>query len=633
MIQVMWSFNLHCADEDEEEGLTELFRLGISRGANLSPEIACQVLWWFIDLVHHEVAQMAVPDGAALVVVEVVDQVRAQMDDAEPDFAVSFLEQAREHVGMLYYASEQPLSQSSQVSSQQSQTVPASPGDPVSSQPASSQSAPAPAEAAGGGMGRQGSQSSAAESSQKRSQEDNERLWARNNSFQKTWLDYLRTVASAGQSRPSSQPSAQAPPAIAGQPCSIRLSQLVPHGIAKLQDGLIQKQFEGDWSDIAKRHSKDDLEDLVARAENAIKAFEAYAGMSDSYVSACDELPSTRQRKGRPESVAAQVLDFANTHLSIWWPDEYKLATEVPMDEETIEEMCKRQIALQDHLEYEEDLQEHEEALCEASGTVAVSAHPPVRPTVFISKIRLNDSWVKRLFNHRQDIMNWGTANLTGRRLSEAQAKPASTTLFDSTDRGDKFVPAGSLFIMRSEYGGEGLGVFANGVLPKGTVVGQYTGELCSTDLLYRHEADKSVGGHYLSLRHYGTVPPHCNTIDGSPHTLADGSKVFDLEYFQRNGFGSLVNCDRQSNCNCKIILEYPSYHLFDQLYMGDEYCPDNTPWKNRVLFFFFSLLIYLILCCEWPIFSDGGEAGSRTSSDNKGDSIQGTAQVVLLWR
>jgi hypothetical protein len=187
---------------------------------------------------------------------------------------------------------------------------------------------------------------------------------------------------------------------------------------------------------------------------------------------------------------------------------------------------------------------------------------------------------MKRVYNLEQKIMCWRTANLKGESSEAALAKPMSAIISDDQDRGHKVVEEKSVFIMRSELDGEGLGLFANKKLAKGTVVGQYVGELKGTQVLARHRSGKNVGSHYLSLRRYG-LPFSKNTVDGSVHT--SGEQSFGLDYFQRHGFSSLANCNIKQRCNCKIMVEYRSYPEFEPVFLDDEYCPRETPRLNRV--------------------------------------------------
>ena len=220
-----------------------------------------------------------------------------------------------------------------------------------------------------------------------------------------------------------------------------------------------------------------------------------------------------------------------------------------------------------------------------AGGGAGVAAEELVRPTVERQRIWMDGEWKKRVPVHRQEIKGWGTFYLKGQAAVEAKRRQPSTTILDPTDRGDKYVEQGSVYLQRSDFDGEGL-FLLSGVrgLPKGSIVGPYAGTFFNTTAQSRHKTGSKEGTHWVTLRiRRAVMPTTVAGIDGAVRPKLVNGRRYNLEYYLRNGLSSLANSRPQTECNCKFVVEYPNYESVGKLYIDDEFCPVHVPMNQRV--------------------------------------------------
>jgi hypothetical protein len=220
-----------------------------------------------------------------------------------------------------------------------------------------------------------------------------------------------------------------------------------------------------------------------------------------------------------------------------------------------------------------------------AGGGAGVAAEELVRPTVERQRIWMDGEWKKRVPVHRQEIKGWGTFYLKGQAAVEAKRRQPSTTILDPTDRGDKYVKEGSVYLQRSDFDGEGL-FLLSGVrgLPKGSIVGPYAGTFFNSTAQSRHKTGSKEGTHWVTLRiRWAVMPTTVAGIDGAVRPKLVNGRRYNLEYYLRNGLSSLANSRPQTECNCKLVVEYPNYESVGKLYIDDEFCPVHVPMNQRV--------------------------------------------------
>jgi hypothetical protein len=379
-------------------------------------------------------------------------------------------------------------------------------------------------------------------------------------------------------------------------------------GAASMQDALGRRQFDGDLLFIGKPHAPGDLKSLARRAQVALDAYESDSsedggGGSDDSGNAPENDSSSEggneregrdagngRRRKRPKMAGVRSV----VRDSIWFPDEDPMS--LP-DEERQAEADLRTESMRALVEYYDKLQEYEEQQSRGGPETAAGGPRPPRPRMRIPRIWVKDDrlqaqgrWEKRLYVAEMNIRDWGMAYLSDREKRRIRALPPSTTCMGKADRGHKRVEKDSIFIMRSDFDADGLGLYANKFLPRGTVLGQYVGKFFQADALAQHNARADGGSHFLSLRiKWANMPFWCTGIDGAVKSQpeADNCRLFDLEYFRTNGPASLANNDGCSrNCNCKLMVEYRNYDKFTDegdLFIDDEYCPTDADMRKRV--------------------------------------------------
>lgn len=290
----------------------------------------------------------------------------------------------------------------------------------------------------------------------------------------------------------------------------------------------------------------------------------------------------------RPNIEESELSESDDGHASIGASNSLWCADEDPdaiPHEALQEELHRRMAAMQEHKKFKRAQKAY--AKLQSEGKEAVE---PEQPILEQPRIWHDGQWHKRIPVPRLDIRGWGTANLKNEAAVLAAGRPLSTTILDSTDRGDKYIEAGSLYIRRTF--GENLAVFSGASeLPRGTIVGPYVGPFFAADAQSRHKTGQQLCTHRLMLRPgRASMPLHISGIDGLVHkqsTLVNDQR-YDLGYYLRNGVASLVNSRRKYNC--KLLVEYSNYEGVGELFVDDEYCPVHVPMKQRV-----SLLLH---CC-----------------------------------
>ena len=83
-------------------------------------------------------------------------------------------------------------------------------------------------------------------------------------------------------------------------------------------------------------------------------------------------------------------------------------------------------------------------------------------------------------------------------------------------------------------------------------------------------------------------MPSYFTGINGAVinNLDAEGGSRYNLQYYIRNGCGSLLNSNSDRKCNCKVVVEYSNYaNEKIDYHVDDEYCPPKVPQDSRVLF------------------------------------------------
>ena len=209
----------------------------------------------------------------------------------------------------------------------------------------------------------------------------------------------------------------------------------------------------------------------------------------------------------------------------------------------------------------------------------------PIRPKVLEPRIwwiRKDGTglWKRRIHNAEIMINDWGTFNLSRDEQAKARSRPRTSAISGPTDRGHKMLEAETVYVRRTNRAG--YGVYANRDMHKGDIVGPYCGFPFSSDQLGKHSMGKDEGTHRLAIRRrLATMPLVFAGIEGL--ILKTGTKHNDkeygLRYYRKNGYGSVLNSDRQSECNCKVIAEYQNY---EGLRGGDLYVDDASSDVDR---------------------------------------------------
>ena len=215
----------------------------------------------------------------------------------------------------------------------------------------------------------------------------------------------------------------------------------------------------------------------------------------------------------------------------------------------------------------------------------AIKEGIPIPP--YDIRIWWKGKWEKRVMLPELRVQSW---RMRGRELDNqdgafAAARPSIANCLIA-EPGDKMIPANASYIKRIL--GMGLGVFSNDNKAEGTIVGSYVGRLYragNIDLVHTRNREYT---HRVSLR-YRThgLPNGWTGIDGAILSEPVDGKSYDLKYFVNNGSGSLFNSLKGRHANCKLVVEYPSYHADrpgENVWLDDQYCAPDVPMGNRVL-------------------------------------------------
>jgi hypothetical protein len=269
----------------------------------------------------------------------------------------------------------------------------------------------------------------------------------------------------------------------------------------------------------------------------------------------------------------------------VWYADEHPSL--IPSDARQAE-LLRRQEAKRRLAEYRKLKLEHLKRQENGGGGQA-----PVPPKVKQPRIWWTESnqpyeegtWKSTIDNEEIRINDWRTKNLRGKALEDARARPRNSVIESPSDRGHKYIPAGTVYARRTLH--VGYGVFAKRKLAKGEIAAAYVGERYSSDVLDRHNTARDCGTHKMSLRHHASMPTYFTGIDGAVvnNIESEGGNRRNLQYYRKNGFGSLLNSDCKSKCNCKVEVEYDNYtNPHKDFQVDDEYCPSDVPQDCRVI-------------------------------------------------
>jgi hypothetical protein len=267
----------------------------------------------------------------------------------------------------------------------------------------------------------------------------------------------------------------------------------------------------------------------------------------------------------------------------VWYADEdpSKIPEGPRREEEARRREAKRKIA-----EYKKLKRERRDG-----GGASGGGPPPTKPKVIEPRIWWiqpdgTGAWKKRIGNAKIMIDDWGTRNLSPTEKAKARCRPRTSRIEGSSDRGHKVLEADTVYARRTHR--VGYGIYANRDLRKGDIVGPYTGFPFACELLGRHTTGREEGTHRLSLRRLAAMPSNFTGIDGLVLSTPVNGNMYNLPYYNRNGYGSLLNSDLHSECNCKVVAEYRNYEnrIGQQLFIDDEYCPDDVPREQRVITF-----------------------------------------------
>jgi len=209
----------------------------------------------------------------------------------------------------------------------------------------------------------------------------------------------------------------------------------------------------------------------------------------------------------------------------------------------------------------------------------------PQKPKYKTRRIWWDNKWHKKVYLPSKDIKHWKMLNLSGQRLTQAQQRQPSSVFGVP---GNKHLPAGIVYLRRTES--EGLALYSGPEgLQKGVIVTLYGGSLKNHDLLLKHKSknDRSLD-HYLALRKWATVPCFATVIDSGVNHVpvgACGQNKYDLQYYVHNhAAGGMLNSRKRYDSNCSLDTEYKTYPMFSgNLYLDDQYCPQNTPFHQLV--------------------------------------------------
>lgn len=226
--------------------------------------------------------------------------------------------------------------------------------------------------------------------------------------------------------------------------------------------------------------------------------------------------------------------------------------------------------------QYEKDLGDWEEGMRDEEGEPEPPEYLPLR-------IFWRGRWRRRVHSGERSLHQWRMASRIQRMGGQPDAVAATA--------GDKVLPAGSVYLMRTHA--EGLCVFAGPAgLPEGTIVTVYVGSLYAHSELGHGKVRGNEGNdHKISFHYRGLLlQPSMGGIDGR---IIPDCPLFRLRYFMTNGQGSILN-SRASGFNCRPEMEYKGC-FYQHLSMGenvpermrpyldDHLCPANVPYNQRV--------------------------------------------------
>ena len=90
-------------------------------------------------------------------------------------------------------------------------------------------------------------------------------------------------------------------------------------------------------------------------------------------------------------------------------------------------------------------------------------------------------------------IADWGTLNISQTEQAKARCRPRTARIEGSSDsRGHKVLEADTVYARRTHR--VGYGIYANGDLRKGYIVGRHTGFPFACELLGRHTLGREEG-------------------------------------------------------------------------------------------------------------------------------------------
>ena len=269
----------------------------------------------------------------------------------------------------------------------------------------------------------------------------------------------------------------------------------------------------------------------------------------------------------------------------VWYADEHPLLIPVVQRQE---ELLRRKEAKRRLEEYRKLRLEHLERQRRGEG-----GQPPVPQKVKQPRIWWTESdvayeqgiWKATIDNEEIRIDDWRTKNLKGDTLEAARARPRNSVIQGLSDRGHKILQAGTVYVRRTHR--VGYSVFAKRDLAQGEIVAAYVGKRYGCDVLDRHITARDCGTHKISLRHRASMPIYFTGINGEVinNLESEGGSRRNLQYYRKNGFGSLLNSDRERKCNCKVEVEYTNYtDQSKEFHVDDEYCPSEVPQDCRVI-------------------------------------------------
>lgn len=273
----------------------------------------------------------------------------------------------------------------------------------------------------------------------------------------------------------------------------------------------------------------------------------------------------------------------------VWYADEHplKIPTEQMQDELMRRQDAKRRLEGYRKLQLEHLKRQRQ-------GECMDGQSPPVRPKVKQPRIWWTERdepyeqgrWTKAIDNEAVLINNWRTKHLKGASLAAALARPRNSIINDDKDRGHKILQAGTTYVRR--HNRMGYCTYAKRDLEKNEIVTVYAGDRYGSGVLERHNTDLDCDTHKISLRHRAAMPSYFTGINGAVinNLDAEGGSRYNLQYYIRNGCGSLLNSNSDRKCNCKVVVEYSNYaNEKIDYHVDDEYCSQEVPLDSRVLF------------------------------------------------